>query len=65
MNVRGALAFDNDLMGEERARLDTAVIDMVRGVDGVAAAEGHIESYAQVVDKDGEPMGDPAIGVRD
>ena len=57
VNVRGALAFDNELMGEQRARLDPAVIDTVRGVDGVAAAEGHIEAYAQVVEKDGEPHG--------
>ncbi len=31
-------------------------------VDGVAAAEGHIEAYAQLVDDDGEPIGNPEHG---
>jgi putative ABC transport system permease protein len=62
VSVRGELQFDNQLMGDQRARLDTALVDTIRRVDGVAAAEGHIESYAQLVGKDGEPMGDPAMG---
>ncbi|HEV7763177.1 MAG TPA: ABC transporter permease, partial [Acidimicrobiales bacterium] len=62
VNVRGELQFDNQVLGEQRARLDTGLIDTVRQVDGVAAAEGHIEAYAQVVGKDGEPMGDPDMG---
>jgi putative ABC transport system permease protein len=62
VNVRGELAFDNDLLGDQRARLDASLVDTVSGVEGVAAAEGHIESYAQLVDEDGEPMGNPAMG---
>ena len=60
--VRGELAFDDELIGEQRARVDAALVEAIRGVDGVAAAEGHIEGYAQLVDKDGEPIGNPDMG---
>jgi putative ABC transport system permease protein len=60
--VRGDLQFDDALMGEQRDRIDTGLLEAILGVDGVATAEGHIQSYAQVVDKEGEPMGDPDMG---
>jgi putative ABC transport system permease protein len=60
--VRGDLAFDSEVLGDQRARLDTALIDTIAGVDGVAAAEGHIEAYAQLVDHDGDPIGNPDMG---
>jgi putative ABC transport system permease protein len=49
-------------MGEQRARLDASLVDTIKGVDGVQAAEGSIEGYAQMVDHDGEPMGNPEMG---
>src|SRR5215207_5821930 len=60
--VRGELAFDSEFLGDQRARLDTSLIDTIADVDGVAAAEGHIEAYAQLVDHDGDPIGNPDMG---
>ena len=60
--VRGELELDNQMLGEQRARLDTSLVEVVRGVDGVAAAEGHIQTYAQLVDRDGTPLGNPEQG---
>lgn len=59
--VRGESAFSTD-MGDQRARLDVDLVDTVASVDGVAVAEGTIEAYAQVVDKDGDPIGNPGMG---
>jgi putative ABC transport system permease protein len=61
-HVRAKLAFDSEWFGAQRAQLDTSLIDAIGAVDGVAAAEGHIEAYAQLVGKDGEPVGNPNMG---
>src|SRR5215211_6065997 len=46
-----------------RGRIDESVVDTVRGVEGVAEAEGNIQGYAQLVDKVGEPQtGAPTYG---
>jgi putative ABC transport system permease protein len=60
--VRGELAFDNELLGEQRPRVDTDLIDRITALDGVRTAEGYSEAYAQIVDKDGEAMGNPEMG---
>jgi putative ABC transport system permease protein len=61
--VRAEAAFDNpDGFGDERGRVDAALLDVVRSVDGVAAAEPSLFGYAQLVDTEGEPVGNPAIG---
>ena len=63
VHVRAELAFDGgQQFGDQRPRLDDAIIDTIRSVDGVAAADGHIDAYAQLVDKSGEPMGNPNMG---
>ncbi|HEX2699339.1 MAG TPA: FtsX-like permease family protein [Acidimicrobiales bacterium] len=59
--VRGKTAFDSDF-GDQRQRLDASVVDAVRGVEGVAVAEGSVQGFAQVVDKKGNPIGDPNMG---
>jgi putative ABC transport system permease protein len=41
----------------ERGLLDASVVDDVRAVDGVAAAEPQIEAGGQIVGKDGDPLG--------
>jgi putative ABC transport system permease protein len=51
-----------DGFGEARGRVDADVLEVVRAVDGVAAAEGSVLGYAQLVDRSGEPMGDPTMG---
>jgi putative ABC transport system permease protein len=45
-----------------RARIDEDVVDAVEGVDGVKAAEGQVQGFAQVVGKDGDPIGNPDMG---
>ncbi|MDY7104345.1 MAG: FtsX-like permease family protein [Actinomycetota bacterium] len=44
--------------GDQRTRLPQAVLATVTATDGVAAAEGTIEGYAQVVDPSGDPIGE-------
>ena len=49
-----------------RGRVPDSLIDVVRDVDGVEAAEGVVGGYAQLVDLDGKPLtttGAPFIGV--
>jgi putative ABC transport system permease protein len=56
--VRAASEVDADF-ALQRPRLDDALVDDIASVDGVAAAEGKVSGYAQLVDADGEPIGDP------
>lgn len=47
---------------EVRGRIDESLVETVRGIDGVAAAEPGVEGYAQLIDTAGDPVGDPAQG---
>jgi putative ABC transport system permease protein len=50
----------------ERDRVPGELLQKVRAVDGVRAAEGALGGYAQIVDKKGkpiQPMGPPTLGV--
>lgn len=60
--VRAESAFDSEWFGEQRPRLDASLIQTINDLDGVAIAEGHIEAYAQLVDKAGKPIGNPNMG---
>lgn len=62
--VRGKKAFESNF-GEQRARVPESVLAQVQGVDGVRAAEGGIQTYAQLVKKDGKALktgGAPNLG---
>jgi putative ABC transport system permease protein len=48
--------------GVQRGKVDAALVDTVRRVDGVAAAEGDVGGYARLVGKDGQALGNPATG---
>jgi putative ABC transport system permease protein len=48
--------------GMQRPRLDASIVDTISAVDGVAAAEAKVSGYAQLVDADGQPVGDPGQG---
>lgn len=48
--------------GTRRDRVDAAVVDEVRTVDGVAAAEGRVQGTLRVIDAQGEPMYNPQAG---
>jgi putative ABC transport system permease protein len=60
--VRSDQTIDDGFGGEIRSRLDEPVLDDVRGAPDVAEAEGFIQSFARIIDKDGDPVGDPAMG---
>lgn len=47
---------------EVRARIDESLVDVIREVPGVAAAEPSIEGFAQLVDAQGDAVGNPAQG---
>jgi len=59
VQVRHEAAFDEAEAGPQRARLDDSIIATIAQTDGVAVAEGYIRAYAQLLDKDGIPLGDP------
>ncbi|MFM8001784.1 MAG: ABC transporter substrate-binding protein, partial [Actinomycetota bacterium] len=44
--------------GEQRAPSPIEALDIILGVDGVSAAVGDMQSYARVIGKDGEPLGE-------
>lgn len=61
--ARGEAAFSNpEGAGDVRGRVDASLVDTVAGVDGVATADGIIQGYARIIDKDGDPIGDPEMG---
>jgi putative ABC transport system permease protein len=52
--------------GDQREPIPAAVLERIRGVDGVSAAEGGVTGYAQFLAKDGKPVttgGAPTLGV--
>ncbi|HZM37842.1 MAG TPA: FtsX-like permease family protein [Acidimicrobiales bacterium] len=59
--VRAEGAFDSAGI-EQRGRLDASLLDTVSDVDGVDVAQPDIRGYAQLVDKDGDAVGDPENG---
>ena len=62
--VRGKKAFDSNF-GEQRAKVPESVLTQVRGVPGVRDAEGGVQTYAQLVKKDGKALktgGAPNLG---
>ncbi|MGH9250975.1 MAG: ABC transporter permease, partial [Acidimicrobiales bacterium] len=60
--VRSDDTIDDEFGGEIRSRLDASLLDDVRGAPDVAEAEGFVQGYARIIDKDGDPVGDPAMG---
>jgi putative ABC transport system permease protein len=60
--IRGETTLDGGELGDQRVRLDTSTLDPILNLDGVAAAEGHIEAYAQLVDDEGNLIGNPDMG---
>lgn len=48
--------------GEIRGRIDESLLELVLATDGVAAADGDVFGFAQLVDPDGSPIGSPGQG---
>jgi putative ABC transport system permease protein len=59
IGASGADAFGGS---DTRAQLSADLLEKVRDTDGVAEAEGNVQGYARIIDKDGDPVGDPAMG---
>src|SRR4029450_13854134 len=47
---------------EIRGRIDAALLDPVLAAPGVADAEGVVQGFARIIDKDGDPVGNPSMG---
>ncbi|HMA46978.1 MAG TPA: FtsX-like permease family protein, partial [Frankiaceae bacterium] len=61
--VRGKAAFTGpQSSGEQRPRIDAALLGTVARVPGVQVAEGNVWGYARLVGKDGDALGNPATG---
>jgi putative ABC transport system permease protein len=60
--VRGVTQFESSFGETQRPRLDDTIVEDIEAVDGVAVAEPSVQGYAQIIDKDGEPIGDPGFG---
>lgn len=61
--VRGKAAFTGPQnSGEQRPRIDAALLGTVARVPGVQVAEGNVWGYARLVGKDGDALGNPATG---
>jgi putative ABC transport system permease protein len=60
--VRSDQAIDDEFGGEIRSRVDASLLDDVRAAPGVAEAEGFLQGYARIIDRDGDPVGNPAMG---
>jgi putative ABC transport system permease protein len=52
----------DDFGGDVRGTLPASVLDEVQSAPDVAAADGNVEGYAQVIDREGDAVGDPAMG---
>lgn len=62
--VRSEPTFENTdpFGGAARARVDDALVREVAAIDGVAHAFGDMQGFAQIVGRDGEPIGNPGMG---
>lgn len=61
--VRAEEPFDADFGGgSTRPLVDESLVQTVAALDGVAVAEANIGSFAQIVGKDGEALGQPGMG---
>ena len=59
--VRSDQAFSTDF-GDVRGLVDADLLATVAGADGVATAAGGSQGFAQIIDEQGEPVGNPGFG---
>src|ERR687892_2681777 len=57
--VRSKHSLEADFGPEQRERIPADLLPAVESVDGVEAAEGEVQFYGQIVDKDGDTIGNP------
>ena len=62
--VRAKAVFNGGMGGGgQRPLVDGSLVPALSRVPGVAAAQGTVRGYAQLIGKDGTPVGNPAHGV--
>jgi putative ABC transport system permease protein len=61
VEVRSATAIDTGF-GDLRGRIPQDLVEEVAAVEGVDLVEGFVEGTAQIVGRDGEPVGQPGQG---
>ncbi|MCO8128592.1 FtsX-like permease family protein [Acidimicrobiia bacterium EGI L10123] len=60
--VRSSSVIETPEGTEIRPRIDEAVVDQLAAVDGVAVAQADVWGVAQVIGRDGDPVGQPEMG---
>ena len=60
--VRSSTSISMDFGPDVRGRIPESVLAAVADVDGVADAQGLVQGFAQVVDADGDAIGNPGQG---
>ncbi len=60
--VRSDQKVEGDFGPEVRGNIDEALLADVQDADGVAGAEGEVGGYARIIDRFGDPVGNPAFG---
>jgi putative ABC transport system permease protein len=59
--VRSGQTFSSDF-GDVRGLVDADLLPEVESADGVRAAAGSSDGFAQIIDQQGDPVGDPMFG---
>ena len=60
--VRSSTSISMEFGGDARGRIPESMLATVADVDGVADAQGLVQGFAQVVDADGDAIGNPGQG---
>jgi putative ABC transport system permease protein len=60
--VRSDQKVESDFGPEVRGNIDEALLPDVEDADGVAGAEGNVGGYARIIDRFGDPVGNPEFG---
>ena len=60
--VRAESVFETPEGFAVRPRMDEAMLDVIEDVDGVDVAQGDVWGVAQVIGRDGDPVGNPEMG---
>jgi putative ABC transport system permease protein len=60
--VRSDQTVESDFGPEIRGNIDEALLADVQGADGVAGAEGNVGGYARIINRFGDPVGNPEFG---
>ena len=60
--VRSSTSISMEFGGDARGRIPESILTTVADVDGVADAQGLVQGFAQVVDTDGDAIGNPGQG---